>query len=92
LDGRSNGFRGERWREHRNKVKELQAVVREGPEGVQRAREAWTVARKLQLPGGLDATNGFLDGERTPLLDAIELLDLHLPLGASEQSKGDAGR
>ena len=92
LDGRSNGFRGERWREHRNKVKELQAVVREGPKGVQRAREAWTVARKLQLPGGLDATNGFLDGERTPLLDAIELLDLHLPLGASEQSKGDAGR
>jgi hypothetical protein len=87
-----DGFRGERWRAHRNKVKELRAVVREGPEGVGRAREGWTVARELQLPGGLDATNGFLDGVRTPLLDAIELLDLHLPLGSSEHSSGEAGQ
>jgi GGDEF domain-containing protein len=87
-----DGFRGNRWREHRNKVKELRAVVREGPEGVRRAREAWTVARELQLPGGLDATNGFLDGVRTPLLDAIELLDLHLPLGSSERSSEEAGQ
>jgi hypothetical protein len=88
----SDGFRGERWRAHRNKVKELQAVVREGPESVERARQAWTAARGLQLPGGLDATNGFLDGQRTPLLDAIELLDLHLPLSSPLPSSKEAGR
>jgi len=88
----SDGFRGERWRAHRNKVKELAMVVREGPESVQRARQAWTVARELQLPGGLDATKGFLDGVRTPLLDAIELLDLHLPLGSPLPSSKEGGR
>lgn len=76
-----DGFRGERWREHRNKLKELTSVVRDGSEGVRRAREAWTAAAGLPWPSGLEQTNGFLDGVRTPLLDAIELLDLHLPLG-----------
>lgn len=79
-----DGFRGERWGQHRNKVKQLSSLVREGADGVGRAREAWTAAADLRWPGGLDTTDGFLDGTRTPLLDAVELLDIHLPL--SEES------
>lgn len=76
----ANGFRGARWMQHRNKLKELASVVRKGQDGVRRAREAWTAAAGLPWPDGLDHTNGFLDGIRTPLLDAVELLDIHLPL------------
>lgn len=76
----SDGFRGERWSRHRNKLKELAAVVREGADGVRRARESWTAAANLPWPAGLDQTGGFFDATRTPLLDAIELLDVHLPL------------
>ena len=74
------GFRGDRWRQHRSKLKELASVIREGTDGVKRARETWTVAGALTLPGGLDLEHGFIDAVRTPLLDAIELLDIHLPL------------
>jgi hypothetical protein len=76
-----DAFRGDQWRQHRNKIKELAPAIREGSAGVRRALEAWTVAGTLPLPGGLDEVHGFLDGARTPLLDAIELLDIHLPLG-----------
>lgn len=81
LGAQGNGFRGDLWSQHRNKLKELASLVREGENGVRRAREAWTAAADLAWPGGLDETNGFLDGVRTPLLDAVELLDVHLPLG-----------
>jgi len=80
----ASGFRGEHWSQRRNKLKELASVVREGQDGLRRAREAWTAAAALAWPGGLDQTNGFVDGTRTPLLDAVELLDVHLPL-AEEQ-------
>lgn len=81
-----DGFRGERWRQHRNKIKELASLVREGADGIERARGAWTAAGGLALPGSLGTTNGFLDGTRTPLLDAIELLDIHLPLAEGTSS------
>jgi len=84
LGTQSTGFRGEPWRRHRNKLKELAFVVREGEDGVRRAREAWTAAAGLAWPGGLDQTNGFVDGARTPLLDALELLDVHLPLAEDD--------
>lgn len=80
LGSGEEGFRGQRWNRHRNKLKELASVVREGPKGVHRLRETWTVASALKWPGRLDQTDGFLDGVRTPILDAIELLDIHLPL------------
>lgn len=80
------GFRGGPWGQHRNKLKELASVVREGPEGVRHARQAWTAAAGLAWPGGLDQANGFLDGVRTPLLDALELLDVHLPLGEEAET------
>lgn len=81
LGDRPDGFRGERWSRHRNKLKELAHVVREGAEGVRRAHESWTMAATLPWPAGLDQTGGFFDATRTPLLDAVELLDVHLPLG-----------
>jgi hypothetical protein len=84
LGTQSTGFRGEPWSRHRNKLKELAFVVREGEDGVRRAREAWTAAAGLAWPGGLDQTNGFVDGARTPLLDALELLDVHLPLAEDD--------
>jgi hypothetical protein len=40
----------------------------------------------LHWPVDLDQTNGFFDGTRTPLLDAVELLDVHLPLGKESAS------
>jgi hypothetical protein len=69
-------LRGPHWRQHRGKVKEIARAVREGPEGVRRTQDAWTTGRDLALPG----SSGFFDASRTPLLDAIELLYLHLPL------------
>lgn len=74
------GLRGTQWSVRRNKVKELVSLVRGGPDEVRRTLSGWRVAAPaLALPGGLDET-GFLDGQRTPLVDAIELLDLHYPL------------
>jgi hypothetical protein len=76
----AGGFRGEQWRQHRNKLKQLAMAIREGRDGVRRAQETWTAARGLGWPGDLDQANGFFDGIRTPLLDAVELLNVHLPL------------
>lgn len=80
LGTRPGSFRGEQWRQHHNKLKELASALREGKDGVRRTREGWTAAAGLQWPDGLDQKNGFIDGLRTPLLDAVELLDIHLPL------------
>lgn len=75
-----NGLRGPQWGQRRNKVKELGALAREGPDTVRGTLKAWQgVNPNLALPDGL-TDSGFL-GDRTPLLDATELLDLHLPLG-----------
>jgi len=83
--GTSRGsFRSEEWRKHRNKLKELTSLLAEGPAGIKRARQAWTAAGQLAWPDGLDEDHGFLDGVRTPLLDALELLDIHLTLSCEE--------
>jgi len=81
LGTEDRGFRGELWNAHRNKLKELAVRVREGPEGIRRMRESWTAARSFPWPKGLDKNDGFFDAVRTPLVDALELLDLYLPLG-----------
>ncbi|MFB3906033.1 MAG: hypothetical protein ACE15E_21525 [Acidobacteriota bacterium] len=74
------GLRGPGWGRRRNKVKALASLAREGPNAVLTALHAWQVVdRQLALPTGLDES-GF-NGDRTPLLDAIELVDVHLPLG-----------
>ncbi len=79
-DGAAGGFHNDFWRERRNKVKMLAQIVREGGDGVRSALEAWKVTADVDgLPGDLADVDGF-DGKRTPLLDAIELLDIHHPL------------
>jgi hypothetical protein len=75
-----SGLRSSRWARRRNKVKNLAGLARQGPDAVRTALHAWqAVDRQLTLPDGLD-DSGFA-GDRTPLLDAIELVDVHLPLG-----------
>lgn len=73
------GFRSPEWLQHRNKLKELADLILEGPKAIRRGRRSWTRASTLEWPSVL-GQNGFISNNRTPILDAIELLDLHLPL------------
>ena len=85
--GRSACLRGPVWRDRRNKVKELESLVRKGREAVAGALGAWRIAApSLRLPGGLEDDGGFFGG-RTPLLDAVELMDLYWPLDPARDSE-----
>ncbi|MCS6954357.1 MAG: hypothetical protein RMK57_08585 [Bryobacterales bacterium] len=77
---REEGFRGHpNWVRSRNRVKQLAGLARSGGQEVKRQLAMWRASqRDLRLPGGLDDT-GFVGG-KTPLLDAIELMDVHLRL------------
>lgn len=79
LGGGNVGFLGSAWQGHRNKIKALRDIARRGPDAVATALSNWSVTagELASLPAGLDA--GF-DGNATTLLDAIELVDVHLPL------------
>jgi len=90
-DGSFRGFREERdahgdtrfvpnaWSGSRSRVKRLGSLVPDGSDAVRRQVEAWNAIEDgVQLPARL-AAGGFV-GQRTPLLDAIELLDLHVRL------------
>ncbi len=80
LDDKSYGLRGDVWSRRRNKVKALASLVREGPEGVAGPLSAWKVLDKaLRLPEPIEK-DGFYAKQRSPLLDAVELLDVHLVL------------
>lgn len=74
------GFRGVTcWAESRSRVKWLGALVRLGSDDIKRQVAAWNAIEDgVQLPAGLP-DRGFI-GLQTPLLDAIELLDLHVRL------------
>lgn len=78
------GFQGGLWQEHRNKAKELRETARLGPEMVADKVLSWKVSvPHLRLPPGL-SENGYLDsapgvrGPATPLLDAVEMMDLSI--------------
>lgn len=98
LDNQEYGLRGEAWADKRNKVKALPEVLRGGPEAFRDAIKAWRVASDdkpdQQMPL-LKASGGFFDHSRTPLLDAVELVDLHLELmaktGDEREPKADIG-
>lgn len=79
-DTAERGLRGATcWSGSRSRVKQLATLVRGGPDAVRRQIAAWNaIEAGVQLPGELPP-GGFIDRE-TPLLDAIELLDLHLRL------------
>jgi|GEM_PF-688839 len=77
----SNGFRGnDRWNESRNRVKQLGSLATDGKAEVQRQFRAWQASEHgvLAMPAALP-DDGYL-GSQTPLVDAIELIDLHLRL------------
>jgi hypothetical protein len=76
-------FRGKLWRERRNKVKVLRERLREGDAAVKQVLEAWKrVDPELRLPDGAHTSRG------TSLLDAIELLDVHVPLDPTDRPAG----
>jgi hypothetical protein len=86
LDDKEVGLRGGQWSKRRNKVKALAEVVREGSEGVRASLESWQVIdERLKLPEPI-REDGF-SGPRTPLLDALELLDLYLSLNPQPNNK-----
>ncbi len=88
LDDRKVGLRAGVWAARRNKVKALADFLREGPDAVRQTLEAWQVVDKnLRLPQ-LIAQDGFIAKYRTPLLDALELMDLHLVLDPYEVTRG----
>ena len=67
------------WLERRSKVKQLPELARQGQDAVYRALASWRIsAPRLAFPGGIPE-NGF-HGNATSLVDAVELLDPHLPL------------
>lgn len=86
LLGPPRGGRGTRsfrhpdsWGTRRNKVKALGELVRHGANTVKDQLSAWQIVDKnLQLPEPIER-DGFTSG-KTPLLDAVELLDMHLIL------------
>jgi len=92
--GRLSFRNPEVWGERRNKVKELARLVVEGGDAVRDQLAAWqAVFPEIQLPDAIKDT-GF-KGNSTPLLDAIELLDLHLrletPAGKNQLLQETAG-
>ncbi len=83
LEDPERGLRGRHWSQGRNKVKALAEIIREGPEGVSAAFRSWRIAApQLNLPKPIEE-DGFFAKNRTPLLDAVELLDLHLILDST---------
>jgi len=89
-DADSTSLRGRVWRERRNKTKQLGGLIRGGTSDVKASLDAWNVAHqeeRFRLPAGL--ADGFV-GARTPLLDAVELMDIHLALGSAASSSPEA--
>jgi hypothetical protein len=67
------------WSGSRSRVKRLGSLVPDGSDSISRQVEAWNaIEHCVELPARL-AAGGFI-GQRTPLLDGIELLDLHVRL------------
>lgn len=81
-DKKTRGLFSEDWQRHRTKVNSLRTALINGPDAVERTVESWNVLASIPpLPGEDElARRGFI-GKRTPLLDAIELMDIHFPLG-----------
>jgi len=91
LDDPKTGLRGQVWTGHRNKAKKLGELIWEGPEQIKNAMKRWrAVSPKLRLPDDIK-NDGFIAGKRTPLLDAMELMDLYLALDGNDYWKNSQG-
>ncbi|MEW6227511.1 MAG: hypothetical protein AB1700_05360 [Bacillota bacterium] len=78
----AGGLFGSVWQRHRNKISSLRDALVNGPASVERTVESWNIlSDTLSLPGGPALSRRGYVEDRTPFLDAIELLDIHYPLG-----------
>ena len=90
-DSTNQGFRGaKQWKDSRSRVKRLAMIVADGDAAIEAQLKAWNAIaaagsdtadmkfeKDIRLPGQLG--DGYVSG-KTPLLDAIELMDIHLRL------------
>ncbi len=80
-------FQSGEWAEKRNKAKLLRDALREGPEAVKRFREVYLEGEGTS--GALPRLDGFDDGwnnGRCGYFDALELMDIHIPLRKASES------
>lgn len=79
LGSGNEGLRGAVWSEKRNKAKTLPELCAEGKDAVSSSLAAWGVfTPELALPQ--EIAEGWFQNGKTPLCDAVELLDIHLSL------------
>lgn len=84
------GLRSRMWTESRNKVKALSTLAREGEDRIGETLKSWQVIkRELNFPKPI-AERGF-HGNRTPLLDAIELIDIYMSLDTTARNRKREG-
>lgn len=95
LDGKQ-GIRGGIWAQHRNKIKELRALLELSQDIVSKQMEAWRrSAPALGFPAPLSNNNVFIkegDDQITPLADAIEIMDLYLNFTNKESAENEESR
>lgn len=89
LAGTDPGLAGPAWSQARSKRHRLAELARHDPAAVAGALAAWQLARTdLDLADGMD--RGFVDG-RSPLADAVELLDRALTIQPAPSPTTPAG-
>jgi hypothetical protein len=76
LDHERHGLRGDAWRDRRSKVKHLAGLAASGDDAVRRQLQAWKA-----VDADWTANPALGSAHRDGLFDAIELLDIHQPLG-----------
>jgi hypothetical protein len=83
------GFRGaDCWLGSHSRVKLLATLVPRGADEIERQLNAWkAVDSRVRLPGGL--VDSAQVGTATPVLDAVELLDLHVRLAPDPRAIAD---
>lgn len=73
-------FNNEPWRDSRNKIKHVLATLRKGRDAMEYTMEGWKALNPgLSFPAGIPDSGFHKDRLQTCLIDAVELLDIHLP-------------
>lgn len=92
---RGSGFQVDLWRKHRSKAKRLMILAARGAEALKQELRAWQISSPgLTWPKGLPESGYIASslhgrGKCTPLLDALELVDIYFAL--EETSHDDQG-
>ncbi len=77
----------EKWQKSHSRLKRLRQILIKGPDAADLELKDWEI-KKFSLPNYTNFTGNraFLDGKKTPYIDAIELLDFMIPLERQSQS------